>query len=84
MTIQDLAPSRLFQWLTINEPAITSEDTQIVACVGDFVVTLHGNTVFAGWVIDIYQDSFGEDWLDVQFYSDSWQVQDDSVLQVIR
>jgi hypothetical protein len=84
MTIQDLAPSRLFQWLSINEPTITQEDTQIVACAGDFVVTLHGNTVFAGWVTDVYEDSFETAWLEVEFYGDKWHVTDEAVLQIVR
>lgn len=84
MTIQDLAPSRLFQWLAQTEPAVSDEDTVLLANVGDFVVTLHGNSYFAGWVKDIYQDSFGVDWLDIDFYGDSWQVTDPSVVHIIR
>lgn len=84
MTIQDLAPSRLFQWLTADEPAITDEDTVLLASVGDFVVTLHGNTVFAGWVTEVYEDSFETAWLEVEFYGDKWHVTDESVLSIVR
>jgi hypothetical protein len=86
MTMQDVQTTftTLHKWLTWNEPAISAEDTVILACVGDFVVTEHGNSYFTGWVREIYQDSFGVDWLDIEFYGDSWQVTDPSVIQIIR
>jgi hypothetical protein len=74
----------IHQWLAANEPAISDEDTQLLACEGDIVVTRHGRGFFVGNVTEIYQDSDGNDWLTVEWYGQRWNVMDDSVLEIIR